>query len=144
MDIRNKTIFRALLGFSIGLLMGAVITICLADYEDFSSRWFLLAQLIGSGINGAVCMAGSSVYDLESWSLMKATVIHFLIVMTSIFTSSELLGWFPHEIFLITFLSFTAGYFLVWLFNYLLWKKRINQLNSQLHAMQIKHGSLTE
>ena len=140
MDIKHKAIFNALLGFSIGLLIAAVITIGFSDYAVYSSRAAVLAQLIGSGINGAVCAGSAVIYDFEDWGITKATVTHFLITLISFFTASELLGWFPREILLITLIVFLLAYFIIWLINYLLWKKEVRQMNSQLQAMRSQTG----
>jgi hypothetical protein len=49
---------------------------------------------------------------------------------------SELLGWFPHDILFIVFVMFTATYALIWLTEYLIWKKQIKDMNRDLETMR--------
>lgn len=136
MDTKNKLIFLSLLGFSMGLLIGAVITCVFADYAEYSNRMMMLAQLIGSGLLGMVSMGGTIVYDLEEWGLTQATFTHYIVDLIAFFTASELLGWFEHDVLFIVFIAFTVVYFMIWLFNFLSWKAQVRQMNRELTAFK--------
>lgn len=136
MDTKNKLIFLSLLGFSMGLLIGAVITCVFADYAEYSNRMMMLAQLIGSGLLGMVSMGGTIVYDLEEWGLTQATFTHYILAFIAFFTASEVLGWFKHDVLLVVSIAFTVIYFIIWLINFLSWKAQIRQMNRELTAFK--------
>lgn len=136
MNIKNRMINLSLFGFSLGLLVGAVIFVFLTDDATYSDRMGLLVQLIGSGLLGMVNMAGTIVYDLEDWGLVKATVVHYVLAAVSFFVASSVLHWFPANILIIVYIPYTIAYFIIWLINYLAWKAEINQMNKDLRTMQ--------
>lgn len=136
MDIRLKFIFNTLLGLSLGLLIGAFTTAFLANDVQLSSRIWIIFQFLGSGLMGVVGMGGTIVYDLEDWSLLKATLVHYILSFSTMFVLSELLGWFDHNILGIVFIAFSIVYLFIWTANYLNWKLQIGQLNRDLEIMQ--------
>ena len=136
MDIRLKFIFNTLLGLSLGLLIGAFTTAFLATDVQLSSRIWIIFQFLGSGLMGVVGMGGTIVYDLEDWSLLKATLVHYICSFATMFALSELLGWYDHSTLWIVFIMFSIAYLLIWTMNYLNWKVQIRQLNKNLEIMQ--------
>lgn len=138
MNIKNKAIFLTMLGFSIGLLIGAGMYVGLATDEHMLNRGALMAQLIGSGIYGAIAMGGSVVYEIESWSLLRATVTHYVTTFFSFFVVNFLLKWFDGLTVLIAFLFFTVAYFIIWLIMYTSWKREVRRINQELSEMIMK------
>ncbi len=138
MNIKNKAIFLSMLGFSIGLLIGAVTYVTFAPDGEMLNRGALMAQLIGSGIYGAIAMGGSVVYEIESWSLLRATVTHYVTTFASFFVVNFLLKWFDGLTVLIAFLFFTAAYFIIWIIQYTSWKRQIKRINQELSEMIMK------
>ena len=51
--------------------------------DGSSSTGFLMLKVLLSAIVGALCMGSSVVYDIEEWSILRATVTHFVIVFAS-------------------------------------------------------------
>lgn len=138
MDNKIRFVINALIGFIIGLLIDVILFSFFIDYSDINSRWFVFAQFIGSGLFGAVCMGGTIVYNIESWGLLKATITHYLMVFVSFIIVDTLLGWFPYNILLITVAIGTVMYFIIWLIQFLIWKRKIKQLNNDLEIMHSK------
>lgn len=135
MNLKNRAIFLSALGFSIGLLIGAVMYVIFASPEDLLNRGALMAQLIGSGIYGAIAMGGSAVYDIESWSLLRATLTHYIMTFGSFFVVNFLLRWFGGLGTLIAFLAFSGAYFVIWIIQYTLWRREIRKINEDLSEM---------
>ncbi len=142
MDTKTRIIFNSLLGFSLGLMIGAVMMAFFATYEELNDRIALLVQLFGSGLLGAVNMGTTIVYDLEEWGIVKATFTHYLVAFFSFLTASEVLGWFSHNILLIVCILFTIAYVIIWLIQFLIWKRKVRELNKDLEIMLSKESKL--
>ena len=52
-----------------------------------------LLQAIVSGVYGAVGMGASTVYWIEEWSIVKATVVHFIATISMFLLTSGFLKW---------------------------------------------------
>ena len=136
MNIKTKFIIRALLGFSLGISIGAITYVIFTSETEPLNKRFLLMQLFGSGLYGAIANGGAIVYDFESWSLGRATLTHYLVTFVSMFITSKILGWFPQGILFWVFLAFSIVYLAIWLTEYYLWKKEIAKINGQLELVK--------
>ena len=144
MDTRDKCMFRLLLGFTLGLLLGIVIYVLSIPDGTVIDKPFLVCHLLGSGIVGLVGYGGAIVYDIESWSLGRATFTHYIVSFMTLFVISELLGWFSHDILFGAFVFFSAVYVLIWLTEYFVWKAQVRKMNQDLESMQKKPDNDTE
>lgn len=85
-----KFLRRGAIGFPLGILVSLVISWATGNDRLVSD---LLVQRVGSaagaltldlflsGIFGFLCMGGTAFYEIENWSLLKATFLHYLIVV---------------------------------------------------------------
>ena len=140
-QLKTKLTIRALLGAVIGMLISAA----LCAFDGYSKELFLnppafFLQIVGSGIFGAVANGGAIVYDIESWSLLKATVLHYILAIGGFVVTSLLLGWFGGTILLIMVGIMTLIYIGIWLFNYLIWKREIRKINEGLGKIRKQEG----
>ena len=81
---------------------------------------------------GMLAMGGSTVYDIESWSLRKSTLVHYFLALGSFLICCFLLKWFPLDWMIPVLLVYTLIYFLIWLTQWLLWKREIKRMNQEL------------
>lgn len=132
MDLKHRFLFKALLGFTIGLLITAAISSFCIPRDELASGIMLFMQFIGSGLFGTIAMGGSIVYEFENWSLARATITHYLVTFISFLIVNYLLGWFDNRIIAIALIALTVGYLLIWMFEYLSWKKQVRDLNKYL------------
>lgn len=139
MDLKTKFIIRALLGFSLGVIIGAIMYVLSVGDNEPVDKVFLLMQLFGSGIMGIVGNGGAIVYDFEDWGLGRATFTHYIVTLFTMLSLSEILGWFSHDILLIVILAFSLVYLIIWGIEYLVWKKEIRQMNRQLGLLKSGH-----
>ena len=137
MNIKTKFIIRALVGFSLGISIGAITYVIFTSETEPLNKRFLLMQLFGSGLYGAIANGGAIVYDFESWSLGRATLTHYIVTLISMMITSEILGWFPHGILFFVILAFSIVYLAIWLTEYYLWKREIAKINGQLNAVKL-------
>ena len=86
----TKALRRGAIGFLIGILMSLAISWLSQDGKLVSDTLVervgsetgaLILDLALSGFFGAVCMAGTVFYEIEHWSLAKATFLHYLIII---------------------------------------------------------------
>lgn len=131
--LRKKATLLALIGFVTGALIG--IGFCLAKGSDLQG--ILLSILLG-GVYGAVACGSSIVYDIEKWSIARATATHSLFVFSLYILISFTVGWFRLDdpIFWIVIAIMAAAYILIWLIQYLAYKRTIRKMNNELARMK--------
>lgn len=134
MELKSKFIIKSLIGFIIGLFVG-IFFWSLNARTDFGKEF--LVHLVMSGVYGLLAMGGSVVYDIESWGLLKATVSHYVLVMFDYIVVAVLLKWYTRvSDLLISIVIMTVLYAMIWLFEYLVWKRTIREMNAELRKMQ--------
>ncbi len=129
--------YRFIIQILAGALLGMLISITIYLFDGFSedmisNRWAFFWQVVGSGLNGAVCMGSSIIYEFEKWGLRKVTILHYLICLLSFLTACLLLQWFPISTFCIVLPVYTFVYFIVWVMEYVFWKREIRKINQDL------------
>lgn len=140
---------RGAIGFPLGIFILILISL-LSGNDSLVSP--VLAQQVGSeaaalalnlvlsGIFGALCMGGTVFYEIEDWSLAKATFLHYLLVIACFPPLAWFLRWFtkPTDILIMTGIQ-TVAFFLIWLIMYLRCRaevKELNKLNAQREKQQ--------
>ena len=122
----------ALLGLA-GFVMGSLIGMCfiLAGSVSFPDA---LPHILLGGLYGGAAMGSSVFYDIEKWSIARATATHFLLVFALFFLLVMTMGWFSLNApaFWIVVGAMAAGYVLIWLIQYLSYRRRIRKMNDQL------------
>ena len=141
----KKVLLRAGIGFLIGAVVGNLIAFLTGssatDGVAFSSRQLLdmsggsavlamMLQSLFSGLYGALCFAGMSLYDAERLPLAAATALHCGLIVLPFIPISYLLGWVGGIVeTLIIAAAQIAVFFIVWLILYFGYKKQIRELN---------------
>ena len=107
-----------------------------ADYID-SHGLFMLKQIIGSMIYGAIAMGGSIVYEIERWSVVRATATHYILTMSSFLVINHLLGWFGTGIWLVVaFVGLTLGYVIIWIVQSVQYSREVKNMNDELEQLR--------
>ena len=89
-------------------------------YNEMADIWSL----------GTIC------YEIEKWSLLKATLIHYCMTMAAFLITNALLGWFSRSIIIYVLLAMTIGFFMIWFAEYFDWKKTIKRMNQDLAGLR--------
>lgn len=152
--MKNKILFRSLLGAPIGVTVSLIITIifslCMGRGEYFPAPHELIdwcggnatiaviVQLICSLVVGAVCGGSSVIWEIEKWSLLKQTLVHFAVIAVPFFGIGYVMNWMPHHIYgaLGYVGGFVAIYLIMWLSIYFKIKAKIKKMNRQLQEME--------
>lgn len=138
MELRRSFLIKLMLGAIIGMFIPIAIMFGTdgADYID-SHGLILLKQIIGSMIYGAIAMGGSVVYEIESWSIVRATSTHYILTMSSFLIANYLLEWFGNGIWLaVAFICMTMGYLIIWLVQSALFSRRVKEMNEELEKLR--------
>ena len=93
----------------------------LQHIDDYSVKSTFITGLIITAV-----AATSVIYDVKSWSLIKQSVVHFLIMLATIYPCLVFSGWFPTKSILDLVKIF--GFFLIvgiilWTISYILFGK---------------------
>ncbi|PEB52807.1 permease [Bacillus pseudomycoides] len=94
----------------------------------------LLVYLVTANIVGLIFSFASFVFEKEEWSILKQTMIHFIILLGTFLPIAIWIGWVPNHLvpILICIGSFIVVYSIIWLTMTIYWKKKIEDLNNGL------------
>ena len=141
----KKTLLRAGIGFIIGAAVGDLIAFLtgtsatggvtfasqqLLDMSGGNTVLAMVLQSLFSGLYGAVCFAGMTLYDAERLPLAAATALHCGLIVLPFVPISYLLGWVSGIVeTLIIASAQIAAFFVIWLVMYFGYKKQVKELN---------------
>lgn len=140
----KQTAILAATGFALGLLVGLGF-LAASGFGAYSAQHGLgrlMLYLLLSGVLGAVNMGSSTIYSLERWGLLRCTLTHFCITMTSVCAVGLALGWLslrqPGTLWMLA--GCTVVYFIIWLVMYLIYKRQIRRINAALRRWKAEQG----
>ncbi|MCR5272311.1 MAG: DUF3021 domain-containing protein [Lachnospiraceae bacterium] len=155
MSIKSRFIQMSSIGFSLGVFVGlfiAAISSIVSGDDSFHIYGEQFAQKIGNvtlsftiellcyGLLGVVGMGVKTLtYDNDKIPLLKATVMHFIIVMVVFVFVSNLLCWFETGDIIgrmIFYGCFILVYAMIWAIMSAIYKKEINTINNKLKQIQ--------
>ncbi|MGM2834162.1 DUF3021 domain-containing protein [Bacillus cereus group sp. Bce025] len=94
----------------------------------------LIMSLVTANIEGLIFSYASFIFEKEEWSILKQTMIHFIVLLGTFLPTAIWIGWVPNRFgpILVCIGSFIVIYFIIWLMMTLYWKRKIEKLNHQL------------
>lgn len=109
----------------------------LADHFDTEIAGVIIQYFI-TGILGAGFAAGSLIFEMDKWSLLKQTVLHFLISSIIMYFAGFFCGWFPHNLVstIIWFAVFIVIYIIFLISFYTYFKKKTKEINEKIGEVQ--------
>ena len=151
--MKKKLIGRGVIGFPVGIAIGYVITviisICIGDgffhpvnpelvNKMGSELNAVLIQTGLSGIMGTGFAMASVIWEIDSWSLAKQSGIYFMIISVIMLPIAYFTNWMKHTALgVLSYVAiFVAIFVVVWLSQYLLWKRKIKQMNTLVNKDQ--------
>lgn len=142
--MKKKILIRSVVGFLLGMIIGNLIRFILSGGTVSGVPDLLLSrfgtvpavvfmQTFFSGLQGAIPMGGTVVYEMEDWSLFRVTGIHFLITMGSFLLISLVMGWCHDTGMYMTIIGIMIiAYILIWLIMYIIYHRQVQELNDLL------------
>ena len=148
--MKKKVFLRCLAGAPVGLVISTVITIIISlamgDGKYYavppqlaadcgSEIKAVIIQAVFSMMYGAAFSGASLIWDTD-WSLMKMTVVHFLICSAATFPTAYLMRWMEHSVggVLLYFVQFVVIYVIIWIISYMATKRKIEAFNKKIGA----------
>ena len=140
------TLKRAGFGFLLGMVAGVFIVIGMSFAAGGSialpdkllvmmgsEAGALLAQVLISGLFGAIPWAGISFYELDSWGLLKQAVVHYASYTVAFMILGYAAGWVetPADMAFIAGV-FAVGHAIIWTIMYMRYKAETKELNELL------------
>ena len=117
------------LGFSAIITFAILTVMTVQDVEvPISVIW---KNILGGMVMGIYFGGASLIFDIEEWSPLKKTAIHFLISIIIWLPLAIWMGWVPFEFvtILIGIGIFIVVYLLFWYGSYLYFKRIENEMN---------------
>ena len=147
--MKKKAIIRCSVGALLGLAISTTIAIAISLFvgdgnfyavtPNLVADWgtelnAVLLQSICSLLYGAAWAGASIIWELERWSILRQTVTHLIICSLCTFPIAYFLHWMDRSIFgVFSYLGiFFAVYFIIWASQYLVTKRRIQQINRKV------------
>ena len=142
--MKKSLITRSLIGFAIGAVVVHIITllvnyfgrgqylICMPELtERLGLAGAIIVQTVLAAIFGMIAFGGTCLFDIEKWSLLRASVAHCALILVAYIIVGLLLHWFSFNIIpmLIMVGIMIFVYALIWLIMYAVWKREIRQMN---------------
>ena len=138
---------RGLLGLPTGIAIGFVITLIISACIGNGSFYPVTPELIdtmGNELNAVILQtvlcavmgvgfaAASVIWELDSWSLAKQSGIYFMIISVIMLPIAYVTNWMKHTALgVLSYVAiFVAIFIIVWLSQYLLWKRKIKKMNA--------------
>lgn len=145
----KKVLLRCLVGVPVGIaittIISIIISLCIGSGDFYSVPQQLIedcgselnaviVQTLCSMLYGAMWAGASIIWEKESWSMLKQTVIHLVICSLGTFPVAFVTYWMPHTAsgFFSYFAIFAATYAGVWASQYAAMKKKVDSINQKL------------
>ena len=142
-----KALQLAAIGFLAGMVVGVVIVIAISFADGGGSLVLpsvllaktgseagaLLAQMLVSGVYGAIPMGGVIIYEFDSWGLLKQAVVHYAMYTAAFLLIGSFVGWVETPIDMALMAGiFLVGHCIIWLVMYARCKAATDELNELL------------
>ncbi|MCR5053288.1 MAG: DUF3021 domain-containing protein [Lachnospiraceae bacterium] len=139
----KRTIIMCTVGFIMGMAVGVILLLtgCFDYFPEEILADKIPKCMIVSGFMGVAGMGGTVLYEIENWSIMRATVTHFVIVIVAFLTMAYVEEWYRFgdmKDAVLTFILYVIVFFFIWLIMYLIAKKNVKEMNEALKALRPK------
>lgn len=148
--MKKVIIARFIWGFPVGIAIGYLFTIfgslvwangyyspCMPELISFMGNEIraVLLQALLCGALGAGCAAGSVIWEMERWSVVKQTGAYFLLICVITMPIAYLMYWMEHSVkgFLSYFGIFALIFVFLWIVLFMLGKRDVKKLNENLY-----------
>ena len=147
--MKKKLTQRILFGIPAGIAISHLITLAISLGWGKGAFWPCvpgLVEAIGaesgavalqtglSALLGAAFAALSLIWEVDRWSIAKQTGLYFLAASLAMLPVAYFARWMEHTIagFLLYFGIFTGIFVIVWIAQFLIWKKKIRSFNERM------------
>lgn len=153
--MKKKIISRGLVGIPCGIAIGYLITIwsslywangyyspCVPEFVSIMGSEInaVILQAVLCGMLGMVGAAGSVIWEIDDWSIIKQTGAYFVLISVIMLPIAYFARWMEHSVlgFLIYFGVFTLIFIVIWIIQFRIGRYRVRKMNEKL--FQTKRG----
>lgn len=147
--MKNKILFRGLLGAPVGVCITTLISIIIslihndgvfyAAVPEFvavceNELEAVIIQTVCALLYGGIFGGASVIWDIESWSILRMTLTHLLIISLSTLPIAWIVRWMPHSVIgvVLYFLMFFGVYAVIWVSQYAAIKRQVKKMNEKI------------
>ena len=151
--MKKKIVLRSILGFPIGIAIGYLITIfislvwangyyspCVPELISATENEInaVVLQALLCGLLGTGCAAGSVIWEIENWGIIKQTGIYFIIISVIMLPIAYFTHWMEHSIVGIFnyFGIFVLIFAFIWIIQFVIGKHNVKRMNKNLHNIR--------
>ena len=143
-----KLFKRAACGFVLGMVVGALMVVAISFASGNGSLILpakllkmtgteagaLLAHMLASGAYGTIPMAGTLLYELDSWGLLKQAIVHYTSYTAAFMCFGIAFGWIEPTLVDIGIMAgtFAVCHCIIWLIMYNRYRSEVKRLNELL------------
>ena len=134
--IWKKAVILGAIGMILGIFIGAGFWYLMSGEapETSTSLNAMMLHLLLSGVLGMVANGSSVIYEIEEWSIVRATITHFIIAMGVFYVIAFTLRWFSPSDPACWIMSaiMVIVYFTIWMVQSLIFKHKVKRMNEEL------------
>lgn len=151
--MKKKVLLRSILGFPLGVAIGYLITIiisliwakgyyspCVPALITMMGNeiYAVILQALLCGILGSGFAAGSVIWEMDDWGIVKQTGIYFLLISVILLPIAYVSHWMGHSLkgFVIYFAVFVFIFLVIWIVQYTIAKHNVKKINESLSGRQ--------
>ncbi len=99
--------------------------------ESMGQVGAVVMQTVLGALFGMIASGGMCLFEIEEWSLLRATMSHCALILVTNIIISLLLHWISFHIISIVIMStaIIIAYTLIWLIMYIIWKREVQEMN---------------
>lgn len=148
--MKKNILLRGAFGFPIGITIGYLITIftsliwadgyyspCMPDLISVMGNEInaVILQALLCGLLGSSFSAGSAIWEIEHWSIVRQTGIYFLIVSVIMMPIAYFTYWMEHSLkgFLSYFGIFVLVFIIIWIVQFMIGRHNVRKMNDNLY-----------
>lgn len=151
--MKKKIILRGIVGFPVGVAIGHIISIfgsfvwgkgyyapCAPALISMMGNEIkaVMLQAFLSGVIGTGFAAGSIVWDIEEWSIIKQSSVYFFLNALIMMPSAYCMYWMEHSVSgMISYIAdFALIYMIIWAILYGAGRYNVKKMNEGLYKAQ--------
>ena len=135
-ELWKKAAILGAVGLILGIFFGALFWYLGTGEAPAASAQpnVMILHLILSGVLGMVANGSSVLYEIETWSIARSTITHFIIAMATFYVVAFTLRWFAptDPVCWIMSVILVIVYFIIWMIQYLIYKHKVKRMNEEL------------